>query len=267
MALVLVVLAIIPIASVLLNIPFVLPLTIGSITRDFYNEIEDLPEGSIIAWNSAAQYSGYVGIRDGYRALFKHIFESELRVIFTSFAPDTPIIWQEALAYSRVIADYNLVEGEDFVVFPFLAGEESAMAAAAANFKTAWATDLRGVPSTNIPLLQEVEDLGDCQLCIHDGSSFTQVDMYVRQWPAAYNIRGLNQQVYATSAPYYGRFIFGCLDGTRGYAEYEVLTGFVGEEVIKMDARNLQGLFVLVMVFFGNAAYLATRQTITTKER
>jgi hypothetical protein len=267
MAIVLVVLAIIPIASVLLNIPFVLPLTIGSITSDFYNEIEDLPEGSIIAWNSAAQYSGFVGIRDGYRALFKHIFENELRVIFTSFAPDTPIIWQEALAYSRVIADYNLVEGEDFVVFPFLAGEESAMAAAAANFKTAWATDLRGVPSTNIPLLQEVDDLGDCQLCIHDGSSFTQVDMYVRQWPAAYNIRGLNQQVYATSAPYYGRFIFGCLDGTRGYAEYEVLTGFVGEEVIKMDARNLQGLFVLVMVFFGNAAYLATRQKITTKER
>lgn len=259
MAIGLTVLCLIPVVLTLINVPFVLPLTIGPITKDFYNEIQKLPEGSVIAWCSTQQYRGYVPRRDLYKALFYNIFDRKLKLVGCSFAPDTPQLWTDILAYSGVVKKYNLKEGEDFVFFPFLAGEETAFAATAADFHKAYSTDLRGIPTGSIPLMQRVRTLRDVQLVIHDGSSFTQVDMFVRQWPAAYGVRAINMQVYATCAPYYGRFVFGDLDGTRGDAEYEALTGYVGEDLLKMNARNLQGLFVLAFVAIANATYFTTR--------
>jgi hypothetical protein len=269
MAIGLTVLCLLPIVLTLINVPLVLPLTIGQITKDFYNEIQKLPEGSIIAWCNAQQYRGYVGARDMYKALFYHIFDRKLKLIGCSFAPDTPQLWADAISYSGIVKKYSLIEGRDFVFFPFLAGEESAFAAAAADFYSAYSTDIRGITVRDLPLMQQVRSLRDVQLVIHDGSSFTQVDMFVRQWPAAYDVRAINLQVYATSAPYYGRFVFGDLDGTRGAAEYEALTGYVGEELVKMNARNLQGLFVLVFVAIANVTYFALRTKkikVETKE-
>jgi hypothetical protein len=269
MAVLLLITALLPVILTLINIPFHLPLTIGPITRDFYNEIDKLPKGSIIAFANFDTYDRIVGERDVYRALLRHIFRNNLKLICCSFAPTTNILYSYALEYSGVVKMFNLVEGEDYVIFPFLAGEETALAAAAANFPGTYATDNRGVAVNNIPLMQKVSSLRDVQLTITFGTSFTQVDMFVRQWPAAYGVRSINMQVYSTSASYYGRFVFGDLDGTRGYTEYEALTGYSGDDLIRMDARNLQGLLVFAAMALGNITYFATRSTkakVDTKE-
>jgi len=92
-----------------------------------------------------------------------------------------------------------------------------------------------------------------------NAGSFTFIDMFVRQWPAAYDVPSINIYVYSTVAPYYPRFVQGALDGSRGGAEYEVLTKYPGAELIKLNARNLQGLWVLVTIVIGNIAFFGAR--------
>jgi hypothetical protein len=204
-------------------------------------------------------FPGYLGKRDGYRAILYQIFDRKLKLIMTSFWHDTPQLWQALIEYSGVEKKYGLKEGVDFVIFPFLAGEESALAAVAADFHKAYSTDIRGVPVKDIPLMQNVHSLRDVQLLISDAGSFTFIDMFVRQWPAAYGIKSINTYVFATVAPYYGRFVHGALDDVRGRAEYESLTGYVGEDLLRMDSRNLQGLWVFVALFLGNLSYFYSR--------
>ena len=259
MAIALTLLTLLPIVLTLTKTPITLPLTIGPITRDFYNRIQELPAGSIVAWANHVSYSGYQGKRDVYRAVVYHLFDRKLKLIMTSFWPDTPQLWTDLVAYSGIEKKYGVKYGTDFVIFPFLAGEETALAAVAADFHKAFTTDVYGTPVGSIPLMRNVRSLSDVQLLISDAGSFTFIDMFVRQWPGAYGIKSINTYVYATVAPYYPRFVQGALDGSRGFAEYEILTGYVGEDVIKTDARNLEGLWVFATIVLANATYFAMR--------
>ena len=259
MAIALTFFTLVPIILTLAKVPFTLPITIGSITKDFYNEIEKLPPGSIVAFANHNSYSGYLVKKDEYRAIFYHLFDKQCKLIMVSFWPDTPQVWTDLLAYSGVEKKYNIRSGTDFVVFPFLSGEETALAAIAADFHKAFTVDLYGNPIDSIPLMTNVHSLRDVQLTISDAGSFTFIDMFVRQWPAAYDVPSINIYVYSTVAPYYPRFVQGALDGSRGGAEYEVLTKYPGAELIKLNARNLQGLWVLVTIVIGNIAFFGAR--------
>jgi len=259
MAIILTVLALLPIILSLVGRPIILPLTIGPRTKDFYDRVQELPEGSIVAFADHRDFPGYMGKRDMYRAVIYHIFDRKLKFIMCSFWHDVPQAFVDLIAYSGVEKKYGVKEGVDYVIFPYLAGEETALAAAAADFHKAYATDIRGVPVKDIPLMQGVHSLKDVQLVISDASSFTFIDMFVRQWPAAYGVKAVDIWTFANVAPYYGRFVFGALDGPRGYAEYESLTGYVGEELLRMDARNLQGLMVFAALFLGNLSYFYIR--------
>ena len=259
MAIVLTILALLPIVLTLTKTPIKLPITIGKTTRDFYDRIQELPEGSIVAWANHVSYSGYIGKRDEYRAVVYHLFDRKLKLIMTSFWPDTQQLWTDLIAYSGVERRYNVKYGTDFVIFPFLAGEETALAAVAADFHKAFTSDIYGTPVGNIPLMSGVFSLRDVQLTISDAGSFTFIDMFVRQWPGAYGVKSINTYVFQTVAPYYPRFVQGALDAERGAAEYEILTGYIGEQVLMLDGRNLQGIWVLVTIAMANIVYFGTR--------
>jgi hypothetical protein len=251
----------IPIVLSLFNIPFTLPMTIGPITKDFYNQVQNLPPGSIVAFGNQQSYGGYIVKKDCYKALLYQLFDRKAKLVLCSFWTDTPQCWTDIIAYSGMDKKYNLVYGVDYVVFGFLSGDESALAASAADFHKAYATDLYGHTTDSLPLMSQVHSLKDVQLTICDASSFTFVDMFVRQWPAAYNVPSINIYVYSTVAPYYGRYVQGCLDGVRGYAEYESLTGYNGSQLLMLTVRNLQAIWLFFAIILGNVTYRALKGT------
>jgi hypothetical protein len=239
-----------------------LPLLIGPITTDFYNEIEALNPGDVIAWAQNCAFGAYVNKRDAYRAVVYHaIIDNDAKMILYSLDPDAPQLNAALMVYCESeLEAAGKQYGVDWIIMPFLAGEESALAAIARNARVTGNDLIEGRPLDQFPIMEGINTMDDIPLTINDAGSFTFVDMWIRQWPAAYGNRGLNTMVFATVAPVYGIYVHGALDGNRGYAEYEKLTGYSGDQLIKMDMRNLQGIAVITIVILGNITYFARRR-------
>lgn len=239
-----------------------LPLTIGPITTDFYNEIEALNPGDVIAWAQNCAFGTYINKRDAYRAVvYQAIIDNDATMILYSLDPDAPQLNAALMAYcGPTLEAAGKQYGVDWIIMPFLAGEESALAAIARNMRVTGNDLIEGRPLDQFPIMEGINTMDDIPLTINDAGSFTFVDMWIRQWPAAYGNRGLNTMVFATVAPVYGIYVHGALDGNRGYAEYEKLTGYAGDQLVKMDMRNLQGIAVITIVILGNITYFARRR-------
>ena len=119
---------------------------------------------------------------------------------------------------------------------------------------------IEGRPLEEFPIMEGIYTMDDIPLTWNDAGSFTFCEMWIRQWPAAYGNRGVGTMVFATAAPVYGIYVHGYLDGTRGYAEYQKLTGYLGDHLQKMDMRNAQGIGIITIVLLGNVTYFARKK-------
>jgi hypothetical protein len=244
---------------------FSLPLVIGSITMDFWDVLETLQPGDVVAWAQNCAFGTYLNKKDAYRAVINHILlERNAKLILFSFDPNAPQLNAAQMAYMKTsLEEQGKQYGVDWLIMPFLAGEESALAASAKNMRVCGVDLIEGKPLDEFPIMEGIYTLADIPVSINDAGSFTFVDMWIRQWPAAYQEfghKGLSTYVFATVAPVYGIYVFGALDGNRGYAEYEKLTGYMGDHLQKMDMRNAQGIAIIVMVLMGNVTYFARRR-------
>lgn len=239
-----------------------LPLTIGPITEDFENEIQNLQPGDTVAWAQNCAFGTYIDKRDIYRAvIYRIIIDKDARLILFSFDPNAPQLNAAIMKYcEETLVAAGKQYGVDWLIMPFLAGEESALAASARNMRVTGNDLVEQRPLDQFPIMEGINTMDDIVLTINDAGSFTFVDMWIRQWPGAYGNRAISTYVFATVAPVYGIYVHGCLDGNRGYAEYESLTGYTGDQLIKMDMRNLQGIATIAIVLIGNATYFARKR-------
>jgi hypothetical protein len=239
-----------------------LPLKIGPITIDAYNEIEALQPGDRVAWAQNCAFGTYIDKRDAYRAMVYHaIIEKDAKLILFSFDPDAPQLNAALMVYCEpALTAAGKEYGVDWIIMPFLAGEESALAAAAKNMRVCGNDLIEGRPLNEFPIMEGIYTMDDIPLTWNDAGSFTFVEMWIRQWPSAYGNRAIGTMVFATVAPVYGIYVHGYLDGNRGYAEYEKLTGYAGDHLIKMDMRNAQGIAIIAIVLMGNITYFARRR-------
>ena len=239
-----------------------LPLTIGPITMDFENEVQKLQPGDTVAWAQNCAFGTYINKRDIYRAvIYRLIIDKDARLILFSFDPNAPQLNAAIMKYCEpALLAAGKQYGTDWLIMPFLAGEESALAASARNMRVTGLDLVEERSLSQFPIMNGINTMDDIVLTINDAGSFTFVDMWIRQWPGAYGNRAISTYVFATVAPVYGIYVHGCLDGNRGYAEYEKLTGYSGDQLIKMDMRNLQGISTITLVFMGNITYFVRKR-------
>lgn len=229
-----------------------LPIPVSPQTKAFRNEITKLPAGSIVVFGNT-RGGPPIDVRDFFRALILDLASRNLKVIFLSFLAGGVSASEYMISYSKVESLYGWQYGRDYVIFPYLSGDESAMAAAAANFYSAYSTDIRGTPIGNIPIMQNVRSFMDVDLAIAEYGIFTFGDMYVRQWPVKYpNVPLIVIGQYYGIAAYYGKNVVGDVDYTpQARGEYEFLSGFPGEERAKTESNNMQAFLVMGMIFVG----------------
>jgi hypothetical protein len=87
-----------------------------------------------------------------------------------------------------------------------------------------------------------------------DGGGFSWQPMYVRQWAIRHEMPMINNYGFQQIAIYYGIYVQGVLDRTRGHAEFQYLTSFAGEDVLKFQFRNIGATLVFITVLLGNIA-------------
>ncbi|MEM2922390.1 MAG: hypothetical protein QXF26_08765, partial [Candidatus Bathyarchaeia archaeon] len=191
----------------------------------------------------------------------KYIFSRDLNVIFVSFMPGGEAAAEYIMRYRNLAGEFNLEYGKDYVIMPYLAGEEVAMASIASDFRKAYATDYRGTPIDAIPLLKDVKDMNDIDLAICDYTIFTFGEMFVRQWAVKYKPILCIGHFYGI-APYWGSYVVGNIDrALRAYCEWEYLAGIPGEELIRLDAQNMQAAVSIATIFVGIVLWFGFRKT------
>jgi len=235
-------------AAVPVIYPLLLPVYVTDQTSGFYHAIEALPPGSTVAFTLTSG-GPPIGLRTFYYALLKHMFSNDLNVIFLNFMPGGEVFGEYVTSYAGIDEEFDLKYGEDYVIMPFLAGEETAMAAAATDFQNAYSMDYQGIIISELPLVKDITDFDDIDLTIASYGVFTFGEMFVRQFAVNFKPICIIGQFYGI-APYWGTYVIGNIDGVvMAKAEYEYLVGIPGEEITRLDANNLQGVCVLLAVF------------------
>jgi hypothetical protein len=229
-----------------------LPLTVSPYTHDFFNHITALSPGDVIFFGNTFEVPP-VDSRDLWRSLFYSMAERDLKVVLLNYKEGGQASMEYLITYSNVEERFDWRYGEDWVMMPFLAGEESAMAASAEDLFSAFSTDAYDTPLSAIPVMSDIKGMDDADLAICQYGIFTFGDQFARQWGANYpTVPLLVIGQYYGIAAYYGTSVFGNIDNTVvAFAEYEFLVGYPGEELIKTEAINTQGYFTLASIIGG----------------
>jgi hypothetical protein len=170
--------------------------------------------------------------------------------------------------YEQIIDSVNpdgkgLEYGVDYVNIGYIAGLETAQAALSTDTWSLMTEDVYGNDFNDLPLMNEIRSAEDTKIIICATSSGDQTVGWVRQAHEKYGtiVLTLPISIGITSIqPYYeSGQVSALLYGSRGAAEYEILTNRPGEAVTQTDALTLQHILLIAVVIFGNILYWRER--------
>lgn len=252
------VIIIIAVSWPLLN-PIGLPVAIEKWTRNAYDTIETLPEGSKVLISSTNAGSNWPDLGIPETALTRHLLKKGHKVVFFSYGTEAAVLTDTKIL--PVANVYGAKSGEDYVLFDFLAGGENAQAAFAADIRSVLTQDYYGVPIDDLPLMQDVNSASDFDLVIGIGYA----EELIRQFQSPYGVPAITG-TWGMMGPHYFPYLDtgqlqGMVMGMRGGAEYEHMVGFVGEGLQGADALSMTHIAVAMFAVLGNLLYIYAKAT------
>jgi hypothetical protein len=159
------------------------------------------------------------------------------------------------------------VYGEDYAMFGYLPGVESAVASLASDTQGTLGADRYGTPVNELPVMQGVETAEDfaAVFCYEQGVGTTEA--YLRHWATGFEvpyIMGTSPGGLLNYLRFYPREVKGIMVGSLGAAEYELLINAPAKGLRMMDAQNIIHLLMIILLLFGNITYWGHR--MSTKE-
>jgi hypothetical protein len=238
--------------------PLGLPVPVESATRGSYNAMESLNEGDLICITFDYAGGSAAELYPQNLVLMKHALDKNLRLITVSFSIGGPEMAETCFKESGWTDSKEY--GVDYVNLGFAAGFETAMSAFASNPHTLFTTDHYGTPLSDLHIMDEVSSIDDLKYIAFTTS--TSQDHYIRQFTGHDAIVvGCIQSLYFSVMKVYmttGQ-IPGFINGLRGSAEYELLTGHLGVGVVTMDQASVTHLYGVILLIFGNIGFILKR--------
>jgi hypothetical protein len=241
--------------SVLLPFWFPLGLAIepSPSTIAAFEAVERLPEDSIILMSADYGPSTKVELHPVVLAMFDQAMRQNKKVCFLALYPEGQALANEAIAaMSRKYPEKKY--GVDFVNLGYKAGNEAPLVSMGLDFRSQFPADIKGTPLTDIPMLSNVTQLGQCALVVSFTAGYPGGLEHIRTTATQYG-RPLVVVATAVMTPQYfpymeSKQLVGLVGGLAGAAEYEKLTGFKGTAASGMDAQStahftIAGLIVL----------------------
>ena len=247
---------------VLVN-PIGLPIKVTGETRELYDLIEGLPEGSVVLVDIAFGAGGMPELGPAFTAVMHHMFQRNLRVIVMTLYTEGPQMYN-ILVDGKIKPDttYGKIYGTDYCFFGYNAGGVTTMAELARNMRVL-GTDYRGTSLDQLSVMDGVEDYSDIDLVItfttSSGGISSPAD-WVQQWATPYGAPlacVVLKMMTPTVSPYYGTGqVDALIPGAGASAEYELLVNRPDEGLASTDALSFAHLLVVVLVVLGNIAFL-----------
>lgn len=246
--------------------PLGLPISISGETRELYDIIEELPDGSVVLVDIAFGAGGYPELGPAMTAVMHHISQRDLKAIIMTLVTEGPQMYN--IIIEREIDPeqaYGKVYGDDFVFLGYNAGGVTTMAALANNMRL-YGTDYRDTPLDDLSIMDGIETYQDIDLVITittaSGGISSPAD-WVQQWATPYNAPlacVVLKMMMPTVSPYYGTGqVVALMPGAGGSAEYELLVDRPGDGLRSTDAISVSHILVIGLVVLGNLSMFGKR--------
>lgn len=251
-----------------------LPLPVTSTTKDFKAAVDGVAAAYPGTTSGTGAKCFYVcfdvcsplsEFKDRYASLMGYFASKHIRMVFLPLMTAAVAAYVKfETEYAGLESKYGYVYGVDYVIMPFLEGEEAAFAGAADTFRTAYRNDQFGTPIDQLPLLNGINTMNDFQIEFDGYHSWEHTpDMAARTWWMKYpNVIHVTAGKMTNTRPYYGTYIKGMLDSLPAYGEWEYLTGYAGIDIMFNDTSNLTGIATIIIIVLGTISFQIERKSI-----
>ena len=244
--------------------PLRIPLKVSAPAKAFHQQIQKLPEGSLVLLSSDYDPGSKAELYPMTEAVLRHLFRKNLRVVILSLWPAGPPMVE--LALERVIAERGGDKhyGIDWVDLGFKEGREAVMVDMGRSIRQTFPVDYHGTPIGELPLMNEVQNYASFPLFINLSVGYPGTKEYVQYAQSRFKMTMI-AGAGAVSVPEYSAYlqsgqISGMLMGIAGCAEYEQLIESPGLALIFMDAQSVGHLLIVVLIIVGNVIFFLVRR-------
>jgi hypothetical protein len=239
--------------------PLGLPLMTGQMAQDWYDAVDDLPEGSVILFDIGYGSGGYPSLGPGNIAAFHQIFEKGHKLIIMSTDLEGSMMYPLIMEGVKPESNYGAVYGEDYIYFGYIAGVQTAMAGVIGNVKALVTNDYNGNPISSYSIMDDVNDPEDYDLVAYITTAGGTAEGWVYQASGQYDLPmlgGCLSMMTTSIKPYYdtGQML-GIMDGIKGASDLEFITGHPGSAIRSSDILSFTQTLVLIFIIIGNVAY------------
>jgi len=244
--------------------PLGLPLMVGDMSKAWYNTVDALPAGSVVLFDIGYGSGGYPSLGPGNIAAFHQMFEKDLKIIMMATALEGSMMYPLIMQGVQPEQNYEAVYGEDYIFLGYIAGTQTAMAGILGDLNALVSNDYNGNPLSSYPIMDGVGGADDFDLVSYLTTSGDIAEGWVYQAYSQYNrplISGCLSMMTTSIKPYYDSGqILGIMDGIKGAADLEFITGHPGDAIVSSDILSFTQTLVLIFILVGNIAYWMQKQ-------
>lgn len=242
-------------------LPITFPERVTSQTQAVFDEMERLPEGSVVMipfeiWPSTLPETEPIA-----RAAVRHAFRRNMKVIsLSNVGGGGPSIADRVLR--EVATEYGKTYGVDYVNLGYRANYLAVLSGMGTSIRSIYSTDYSGTPVDSIPLMRNVDSYKDVAFVFAISDNAT-LDYWVSIAGEQFGAK-IGAGVTAVMAPKMFAYIdagqmVGLLGGMKGGAEYEKLLGQPDKSTRGMGAQSLIHLIIIAFIVLGNVGYFLSR--------
>lgn len=250
--------------------PLGLPLMTGQMAKDWYNVVEDLPAGSVVLFDIGYGAGGYPSLGPATIAVFHQFFDNDLKVIIMATALEGSMMYPLVMDSVKPETKHGAVYGEDYVFLGYIAGIQTAMAGVLGDLPAIITTDYLGTPISQISILDGIRGAQDIDMVAYMTTAGGTSEGWVYQGYSAYGkdlLGGFLSMMTTSMKPYYDTGqLLGIIDGVKGAADMEYLTGYPGDAIQSSDVLSFSQTLVLIFIIVGNISYWGSRASKKEEE-
>jgi len=258
---------------ILLQLRF--PESVGSKARDTFAAIESLPEGSKVLLSFDYDPASEGELQPMANAFVHHAASRGHKLYFMALWPLGSQKVKETVDAILKPHHPEYVEGRDYVLLGFKAGNEGVIKVATTSLPQAYPTVDGGSQFSEVPMLAGISNLSAMDLVVSVSAGYPGtkewVQYFVSAFPGERLVCGTTGVQAVNFYPYYPKQIVGMLSAIKGAAEYEVLVnekypGGDGQPIpLLLEGQRRMGpqltahLLMIVLILLGNLVYFMTR--------
>lgn len=242
--------------------PLKLPLSVSGPARNYYQAVEDVPNGSIVVLAGDYDPASAPELVPMTSASIRHLFRKDCRIIALQLWEGGPPLIDEAL--HRIGDELGKKYGVDYVNLGYKSGREAVMPSFGNSFSRTFPNDYSGTPVSTLPLMAEADNFSQTALFVNISAGYPGTKEWVQQVQGRFNVRMVSGSTAVQAPEIYPYLqagqVLGLLGGMAGAAEYEKSIDWPGPATKGMDAQSSAHMFVVFLILLGNAIYFARRR-------